>query len=93
MKSCAEGTRRNDLYGRMCRIAEKLTEQEIGELSAYYNAPRYPADCESYWRERRQILSPTGYDFGAEFDSRDSKSKRTKSTLPICSYSSAISVA
>lgn len=43
LKAYAEGRRRNDLYGRMRRIAKQLTPQEIGELSAYYNAPPYPS--------------------------------------------------
>jgi cytochrome c553 len=34
----ADGTRRNDIFGRMRTIAAKLTDQEITELSAYYNA-------------------------------------------------------
>jgi cytochrome c553 len=42
LKAYAEGRRRNDLYGRMRRIAKQLTPQEIRELSAYYNAPPYP---------------------------------------------------
>jgi cytochrome c553 len=42
LKAYAEGRRRNDLYGRMRSIASKLTPQEIRELGAYYNAPRYP---------------------------------------------------
>lgn len=42
LKAYAEGTRRNDLYGRMRYIASKLTPEEMRELAAYYNAPRYP---------------------------------------------------
>jgi cytochrome c553 len=35
----ADGSRHNDLYGRMRAIAGKLTEAEIIGLAAYYNAP------------------------------------------------------
>jgi cytochrome c553 len=42
MNAFVDGRRRNDLYARMRVIAGKLTPQEIGELSAYYNAPAYP---------------------------------------------------
>jgi cytochrome c553 len=42
LKAYADGRRRNDLYGRMRTIAQKLTPREIGELSGYYNGPAYP---------------------------------------------------
>jgi cytochrome c553 len=42
MNAFVDGRRKNDLYARMRVIAGKLTPQEIGELSAYYNAPAYP---------------------------------------------------
>jgi len=40
LKAYATGARKNDIYGRMRRIAEKLTDQEIKDISAYYDAPR-----------------------------------------------------
>ncbi len=40
LKAYASGTRKNDLYGRMRRIAGKLTDQEINDIAAYYDAPR-----------------------------------------------------
>lgn len=41
LNAFADGRRKNDLYARMRIIAAKLTPQEIGELSSYYNAPPY----------------------------------------------------
>ena len=40
LKAYASGARKNDLYSRMRNIAVKLTDQEIAEISAYYDAPR-----------------------------------------------------
>jgi len=41
LNAYAAGKRKNDLYARMRIIAGKLTPKEMGELSAYYNAPPY----------------------------------------------------
>lgn len=38
MEAFQEGDRENDKFGRMRFIAEQLTEDEIGELAAYYAA-------------------------------------------------------
>ena len=39
LRAYADGSRHNDLYGRMRAIAAKLSDQEIAGLAAYYNAP------------------------------------------------------
>ncbi len=40
LRAYASGARKNDIYGRMRRIAGKLTDQEIKDVAAYYDAPR-----------------------------------------------------
>ncbi|MHB1205874.1 MAG: c-type cytochrome, partial [Rhodospirillaceae bacterium] len=39
LRAYADGSRHNDLYGRMRAIAAKLTDKEIDGLAVYYNAP------------------------------------------------------
>lgn len=39
LRTYADGSRHNDLYGRMRAIAAKLTDKEIDGLAVYYNAP------------------------------------------------------
>ena len=39
LRAYADGTRRNDLFGRMRAIAAKLTQKEIDGLALYYTAP------------------------------------------------------
>ena len=38
LKAYAGASRRNDIYGRMRKVAAKLTDQEIADLAAYYDA-------------------------------------------------------
>jgi cytochrome c553 len=38
LKRYASGERRNDVYGRMRRIASRLTDDEIRGLARYYRA-------------------------------------------------------
>ncbi|MBY0509208.1 MAG: c-type cytochrome [Rhodospirillaceae bacterium] len=40
LKAYAGASRNNDIYGRMRGVAQKLTDSEIADLAAYYNAPQ-----------------------------------------------------